>query len=159
MQGLTITNLMQVLKERIQGSIKDLMLEEKTKQGEQRKRRTPVVFVGGLPSKDSETQQVPYILIKALTGTDSQQTGQEEESECKLRIIVVTYSESPEEGYMDTLNVIDRIRLNLLQERVVGSQFILKMPLEFIIYEDDIKPYSIGELITTFEMPAIRRRA
>ena len=152
---MTIINLLEALKITIKEATKDLMLEVKVKKGEESKRKSPSVYIGQLPSET--TQYVPYILIKALTGQDTQTTGQEEESECKTRIIAVTYSEEADKGYIDVVNIIDRLRLKFLKERTVGDQFIVKMPLDYIVYEDDLGPYTIGEMIVNWDMPTIKR--
>ena len=118
---MTVINLLEALKAELENITKDLMLEVKTKKGEEKTIKSPAVYLGQLPSKAEATQYVPYILVKALTGQDSQTAGQMPESECKTRIIVVAYSENSSTGYMDVLNVIDRIRIGLLKERIIAG--------------------------------------
>jgi hypothetical protein len=118
--------------------------------------RAPEVFLMQLPDKDAETQRVPYILIRFLVGKDDQQTGDIPESECKIRIIAVTYSKDDSIGAIDVLNVIIRIRIALLRAGQVG-QFLLRQPLEYIVYENDTSPYHIAEIMLNFEIPEIRR--
>ncbi|MEA5083291.1 MAG: hypothetical protein VB018_03960 [Lachnospiraceae bacterium] len=154
---MTATNLLDALKEFIENVTKDLILEVKTKQGEEKQERAPLVFQGILPRKSEPVQHVPYVLIKFLTGKDGQITGQFEESEMKTRVIIVTYSEDNGQGYIDTLNVIDRIRIKLLETRVLNDVFGLKMPVEFTVYDDDTGPYTIGELLLSWDTPTIQR--
>ncbi len=94
-----------------------------------------------LPNKDAETNRIPYILLQFLTGEDTQQTGNEPDSECKIRIVVATYSEDASAGSMDLLNIITRIRIALLKEGVIGKQFMLRKPLEYVVYPDETGSY------------------
>ena len=50
------------------------------------------------------------------------------------------------------------MELRLLEETVIDSRFTLQSPLEMIVYEDDTGPYKIGEMVTTWELPAIGRK-
>ena len=38
---------------------------------------------------------------------------------------------------------------------VVGGQFVLKSPLEMIVYPDSTAPYYLGEMMTKWTMPII----
>ena len=103
-------------------------------------------------------EYVPYILIKLLTGEDVQTPGQPTESTVKTRIILTTYSKNPEEGYIDAVNIISRIRTDLLTKRKVGGVFKLKMPVEYIVYEVDIGAYTVGEIVAEWSMPPIEQK-
>jgi hypothetical protein len=154
---LTGNNLLDALENFVEEETKELMLEVKTKYGEESRERAPLVFKGNLPKKDEPIQKVPYVLIKFLTGKDSQIPGDFEESTMNVRLIIVTYSEDSSKGYIDTLNIIDRLRIKLLKTRVLSNVFMLKMPIEYTIYEDDTGPYNIGEMILTFDSPTIQK--
>jgi len=119
--------------------------------------RAPEVHLIRLPDKDAEINRIPYILLQFLTGTDEQQPGDDPDSECKIRIIVATYSDNDSEGSMDVLNIITRLRITLLKAGEVGKQFLLRKPLEYLVYPDDTRPYFFGELMTVWEMPIIQR--
>ena len=43
----------------------------------------------------------------------------------------------------------------MLKDGVVGGQFVLKSPLEMIVYPDSTAPYYLGEMMTTWTMPII----
>ena len=123
-------------------------------------RRAPEVYKMRLPNKEAETNRIPYIVLQFLTGKDDQQPGEGNDSECKVRIIAATYSEDGSEGAVDVLNVITRIRIALLKAREVGQQFLLRLPLEYIVYPDDTadtSPYYFAEMVVIWEMPEIRR--
>ena len=119
--------------------------------------RAAEVHLMRLPDKDAETNRVPYIVLQYMTGKDEQKPGQAADSESTVRIIVATYSDNDSEGALDVLNVVTRIRNALLKAGVIGEQFLLRQPLEYLVYPDDTQPYFFGELMLTFEMPTIKR--
>ena len=154
---MTPIMLLDDLKKVILTCTKDLLLQVKTKQGAEKAERQLNVFLGAVPTKEGLTQDVPYILLRFLNGKDEQKQGEEEESTATVRIITAVYSEDYEKGYVDCLNVISRIRIELMKNRIVGNRYQLKLPLEYVVYEDDTGPYTIGELITNWEIPSIRQ--
>lgn len=93
--------------------------------------------------------------MQYIKSTDTQEQGQDPESECTVRIVAATYSEDESEGAMCVLNLLTRIRVALLKDGVVGGQFVLKSPLEMIVYPDSTAPYYLGEMMTTWTMPII----
>jgi hypothetical protein len=157
---MTPINLIDALKEFIEEQVKDIFLSVRVK-GENTKPqyRAAEVHKMRLPDKESETKLIPYILLQFLTGKDTQEPGKDPESECKIRIVVATYSEDGGVGTYDVLNVITRIRMALLKAGIISEQFLLKLdsPLEYIVYTDDTSPYYLGEMVTTWELPAIER--
>ncbi|SHG90337.1 hypothetical protein [Tepidibacter thalassicus] len=155
---MTAVVLLEELKKYIEEHTKDIILSVRVKpSSEEAKERPAEVHKMRLPDKEGETKRIPYILLQFLTGKDKQEEGESPESECKIRIIVATYSEDGGEGAMDVLNVLTRIRISLLKDGVVGEQFLIKKPLEYIVYPDDTAPYYMGEMLTIWEMPEIER--
>lgn len=124
---------------------------------EKPKSRAAEVHLMRLPNKDAETNRIPYILLQFLTGIDDQKPGEFPDSECKVRIVVATYSEDGSVGSMDCLNVITRIRIALLKAGIIGEKFLVRKPLEYLVYPDDTEKYYIGEMITTWGIPTINR--
>jgi len=119
--------------------------------------RAAEVHLMRLPDKDAETQRIPYILLQFLAGKDEHKPGDEADSTGNVRIIVATYAENDSEGALDVLNLITRIRNALLKAGEVGEQFLLRKPLDYLVYPDDTQPYFFGEMMTVWEMPTIRR--
>ncbi len=170
---MTPIELLYELKKFIEENIKDIILtvrpvknkvipvpsgkDEKENAEEQPQSRAAEVHLMRLPDKDAETNRIPYVLLQFLTGTDEQQTGNVPDSECKIRIVIATYSEDGSKGAMDLLNVITRIRVALLKAGVVGETFILRKPLEYTAYPDDTGAYYLGEMITIWGIPTIKR--
>ena len=110
-----------------------------------------------LPKKEDQTEKVPYILLQFLTGKDDKENGEPQESVCKIRIVVATYSEDGGEGSFDVLNVILRIRSELEKAGVIGERFALQYPLEYIVYPDSTQPYYLGEMVTNWSIPTMER--
>lgn len=154
---MTPTVLMEAIKAYIQEKTKDIMLPVKGNRGEDSKERPPGVYLMNLPKKTDETQQIPYILIKYLTGKDDEVPGEPDEAQASIRIIVATYAEDAEEGSMALLNIISKLRYNFLKDEEINQQFRLVPPLEHIIYPDDTRPYYLGEMMTIWTLPPIQR--
>jgi len=109
--------LLDEIKKFIEAETKDIILQVRSKEGSQE--RAAEVHKMKLPEKDDSTQKIPYILVQFLTGKDDQKAGEHPESECKIRIVVATYSEDGGEGSMDVLNVLTRIRTALLKKGII----------------------------------------
>lgn len=107
-----------------------------------------------LPKKEDQTGKVPYILLQFLTGKDG---GAQEGSTCRIRIVVATYAENDSEGAYDVLNVLLRIRSELQKTGIIGGYFALEKPFEYLVYPDNTQPYFLGEIITNWSIPEIKR--
>jgi len=142
----------------IQQKTADIKLEVKTRSGSnEEKERSANVYKMGLPKKDDTMQQVPYILLKFLTGIDDKADGEPEKSSCKVRIIFAVYSEDGQDGPLALLNLILRVRSELEKAVNIGGQFMLEKPLEYIVYQDTTPPYYMGEIMTNWSVPTIQR--
>ncbi|GHU50720.1 hypothetical protein FACS1894127_6370 [Clostridia bacterium] len=149
---MTPVILLEALKETAGNATQNLELQ--VKGGE---RRSPGVYLMQLPDKDQETELVPYILLQLLTGKDDILTGKDPESECRIRIVVVTYADDAGVGAMDVLNVLIRLRTELSRSGQLADQFLLRHPLEYIVYPDDTGSYHLGEMMTIWEIPSVTR--
>ncbi len=153
---MTPLELLDVLQSFIEEKTKDIKLPVRVsgKNGEE-KERPAEVFKMALPDKSSGTKRIPYVLLQFLKSADNQSAGENPESFCKVRIVIATYSENGEEGALCALNLMTRIRVELLKKGMLDDRFILKGPLEMIYYPDDTAPYYLGEMMTSWKMPAI----
>ena len=156
---MTPVILMERLADFVQDVTKDIKLQVRVRNQnpEEEKELAANVYKMGLPKKDDQTQKIPYILLQFLTGKDDKQAGEPEESDCKIRIVVATYSEDGGVGPYDVLNIILRIRSELEKVGIIGKQFALQKPLEYIVYPDNTPPYYLGEMITNWSIPTIKR--
>lgn len=150
---MTPLELLEALQAYCEEITKDMrLLARVPEDGAQAAERPPAVFVGNLPDKETEKKAVPYILLKLLTGKDDS-----EESICRVRVICVTFSEDKQENYIQCLNLVTKIKTKLLEDVVIDSRFTCQKPLEFIIYDDDLEVYQIGEIMTVWEMQQTER--
>ena len=57
------------------------------------------------------------------------------------------------------LNLMERLRIAILKKVVIGEQFEIDLEagLECLVYPDDTAPYFLGEMVSTWKMPTIKR--
>lgn len=151
--------LLEALKEFTEKAVEDIVLEVKTRrEAEGIKKRPAVVYKMNLPTKDEQVQKIPYIILQIINGNDSKESGQPEESTCTVRFVFAVFSEDAGKGAYDVLNLILRLRSELEKAGIIGEQFTLKKPLEWIVYPDNTPPYYFGEMITSWKMPIIEQQ-
>ena len=142
----------------IEENTADILLEVKVRTGTAtEKERAAKVYKMGLPEKDDSTQQIPYILLKVLTGEDGKEDLQPKSSKVRVRMLVAVYSQDGERGPLALLNLILRIRERLQKQHIIGGRFCLEYPFEYIIYQDTTPPYYLGEIMTIWSIPTIER--
>lgn len=153
---MTPLELLDALKAFIEENTKDILLPVRVdrKSGEV-KERPAEVYKMRLPTKDAETKRIPYVLLQYIKSTDTQTAGEPPESSCMVRIVAATYSEDGEEGAMCVLNLLTRIRIAFLRDGVIAERFMLKPPIEMIVYPDSTPPYYLGEMMTEWRMPIV----
>ena len=107
----------------------------------------------------SATKKAPYVLHQIITGMDQQPQGQRVTSSAKVRSICCVYNDDEQEGGLMLLNLMERIRVALLRQVVIGEQFTLDLEagLEVLVYPDDTAPYFVGEMISTWILPPVER--
>ena len=155
---MTPTILIEKLAEFIEDKTKDIILEVRTDRGStDSKERAAEVYKMDLPKKEDRSKRIPYILLQYLNGTDDKKPQDIAESISTVRIVIATYSEDAGKGKYDVLNIISRIRSELEKKCLIGKEFVLQMPLEYIVYPDGTAPYYMGEMITNWSIPTIRR--
>lgn len=129
--------------------------------------RPPEVFLMRLPDGSSYTKKAPYILHQIISFKDIQETGQAQPSATAVvRSPFCIYSEDEQEGSLLLLNVMERVRIALLEQVVIGKQFKLDLTvgIEAVIYPEigpppnGTAPFYLGEMITTWKLPSIERK-
>lgn len=153
---MTPLELLDALKAFIEENTKDILLPVRVdrKSGEA-KERPAEVYKMRLPTKGAETKRIPYVLLQYIKSTDTQTAGEPPESSCMVRIVAATYSEDGEEGALCVLNLLTRIRIAFLRDGVIAERFMLKPPIEMIVYPDSTPPYYLGEMMTEWRMPIV----
>lgn len=155
---MTPTDLLEQLKQFAEEKLKNLLLPVETAPTEEAVFRCPEVFKMNLPDTSSQKKKVPYVVLQFISGDDAQDEGEEESSACKIRIVVCAYSDNLGEGPLHVLNILTRLRIALLEERVIAKRYLLQMPMEYMVYPDNPAPYFFGEMMTTWDIPTIKRR-
>lgn len=122
--------------------------------------RAPKVFLMNTPERNDMLSQIPYLLIQFLTGKDKRDadTG-DEESTVNVRIIIALYDDDGEDGGMQVLEVIERIRIMLQKGRLLDQQYMLQLPFDYEVYPDDTGAYYLGEINMVWSIPGIERTA
>ena len=153
---MTPLELLDALEDFVKRETKDILLPVRVdrKSGDH-KERPAEVYKMRLSTKSAKIERIPYLLLQYIKSTDTQEPGQRPESACMVRIVAATYSEDESEGAMCVLNLLTRIRVALLRDGIIGERFMLKPPLEMIVYPDSTAPYYLGEMMTEWTMPII----
>lgn len=152
-------DLLDDLDELIKEQTKDLLLPLRFERGESgengEKFRAPLTFTMDLPKKEDDTRLTPYILTQILTGTDEQKPAEDPSSMCSVRIVVVLYCENMGEGKRNVLNVITRLRMELLRRKTIGKHFVLADKIDWVVDPRPVGSYFSGEMLMNFKVPPI----
>lgn len=152
--------LLHRLKDFTLDATKDLLMPVKIQsENDTKKERTAEVHLMRLPDSKSAQKKAPYILHQFITGADQQNPGSRDTSTATVRSIFCVYSDNEEEGGMILLNLMERLRIALLKQRVIGDQFTLDLEakLEALCYPDDTAPYFCGEMVSVWKLPSVER--
>lgn len=152
--------LLEKLKEHTVNSTADLILPTRMQKGDANEGSRPAdVYLMRLSDSTAAQKKAPYIIHQLITGKDIQQEGESESAFTTIRSIFCVYNDNEEEGSLMLLNLMERLRISLLKQIIIGDQFQLdlKAGLETLIYPDDTAPYYAGEMLSTWRIPAIQR--
>ncbi|MEG1513801.1 MAG: hypothetical protein RSD95_02835 [Clostridia bacterium] len=131
------------------------MQKDDTKQGY----RAADVHIMRLPDSTAAAKKTPFIIHQLVTGKDIRQPGMPVSSSVLVRSIFSVYNPDEEEGALMLINLMERLRIALMKQGVIGECFVvdLETGVETLIYPDDTAPYYTGEMATTWILPAIKR--
>ena len=122
------------------------------------KARPPAVYKMRIPDPKSSTKKAPYILHQIVTGKDQQKPGQQRTaSSVTVRTIFCVYHDDEQEGGMLLLQLMERVRIAVLRQRVIANRYALDMEaaLECLCYPEDTAPYFAGEMVSVWRLPAV----
>lgn len=121
--------------------------------------RAAKVYKMRLTDSKAATKKAPYILHQIITGKDHQPPGKRMASSTVVRTIFCVYCDDEQEGSLMLLNLMERLRIELLRQVVIGAQFTLDLQegMETLVYPDDTAPYFAGEMVSTWKMPSVER--
>lgn len=157
---MTRNGMIEALKNYCVAITKDLRLPISIQKGDTKQEfRAPEVYKMRLPNSKDAKKVAPYILIQFVSGVDKQPHGKQSESDSVIRFIFTVYDDNEQEGAMMLLNVMEKLRISLLKDVVIGKRYKLDTDagLESFVYTDDTAPYYAGEMIGTFKMNPIER--
>ena len=117
----------------------------------------PYVGVMSLPHKNFMPVdfQVPFIIVGLANGTDDR-----DENKLLIRISCATYGGEITDGipnttgYVDLLNLIERIKLKLIEHSVINGAGTVHKPFNYGIYNEQlVYPYWYGYLEFEIQIP------
>ena len=159
--GLSKTALLEALKEKTSDVISELLLPVRMQKGDSEASERPAkVYIGRLPDTKQNTKKAPYILHQMVNSASKQKPGEQLQSKAIVRSIFCVYCDDEQEGTLMLINLMERLRIALLKNPLIGdNQFEcdLQEGLEDLVYPDDTYPYYLGEMLSTWELPPIKR--
>ena len=159
--GLSKTSLLEALKERTAEATSELLLPTQIQKGDtDGLERAASVYIGRLPDTKSSTKKAPYILHQMVNSASKQKPGEQLQSKAVVRSIFCVFCEDEQEGTLMLINLMERLRISLLRNPLIGDdQFECDYEegLEDLVYPDDTYPYYLGEMISTWNLPPIKR--
>ena len=158
---MTRVILLEQLKTFTEASIRDLLLpvRQQKEDTEPPADRTARVYTMRLVKSTAAQKAAPYIIHQVITGKDIQPQGQRAAALATVRSIFCVFNEDEEAGALSLLSLMERLRIDLLKQIIIGKQFRLDLEagLEVLIYPDDTAPYFVGEMISVWIAPGVER--
>lgn len=109
-------------------------------------------------SQDEYYSRMPCIVVKMEAQQDREENNA---SSCQIKILTAcledydvksgTFTEESR-GWRDVLNVQERIRTELLKNRIIGEKFLLMPPLKSRLVDVETWPVYFGEMEMNFEV-------
>lgn len=157
---MTSVMLLQALKARSETVTSGLLMPIKPEKGSPDPEiRAPNVYIARLPDEKSSNKYAPYILHTVVNSSYNQQTGNLPEGLVNVRTLFCVYSPDEQEGGLYLLNCMERIRIDLMINPILEKQFRLDYEggIEQLVYPDDTAPFYLGEMMSVWKMPPVRR--
>lgn len=168
---MTKITLLEQLKEFTEKHTADLLLPVQMQEDDEitLPDRVAEVYIPCLPELRSYAQKAPFIMHEIVTGQDKVATdphsGKRLKSSTVVRSCFCIYHRNEQEGKMALLTMMERMRIALLEEVVIGKQFCLDVDagVESLVYPGNpnqtaMSPFYLGEMITTWKLPIIERK-
>lgn len=126
--------------------------------------RAPEVHIMALEDYKTCKKKAPYIIHQIATAKDWWQPAQPGQragymSRAEVRSIFAVYNENAQEGQLALLEMMERVRINLLRLGTIGRQFMLEYEagVEYLVYPNNIQPFYAGEMFSTWKLPPVER--
>lgn len=125
---------------------------------EEDKKRPPAVYLMNLPERSDYLSRIPYILIQLLSSKDKYNEDQKDrQSTADIRVLIAVYCQDGEDGGLQVLEIIERIRIHLQSGMLLDKNYMLQMPFDSTVYSDDTGNYFLGEINMTWSVPIVER--
>lgn len=157
---MTRTGLLEAFKVFTENAVKDLLLPVRRQKDEaaEPEPRAAQVYKARLPEMTASDKKAPYILHSVITGRDHQSPEEPVECTAVIRTMFCVYHPNEEEGGLALLNLIERLRIELLRKVVVESYTLdLSQGVETLVYPDNTAPYYMAEMATVWILPPVKR--
>ena len=168
---MTRITLLERMKEFSEAQTRSLMLPVQMQEEDEAPPpdRAPTVYVPCLPELSAYAQLAPFMTHEIVTGKDKvvtdPHTGKLQTSSTVVRTCFCVYHQNQQEGKLALLTLMERMRIGLLEEVVIGKQFKLDLEagIETLVYPGNpnqtaVSPFHLGEMITTWHLPIIERK-
>lgn len=122
--------------------------------------RPAQIFGMNLPDGASYQREAPYILHQIINSKDVHPPGQIQPiGTAIIRSVFCVYHEDGQEGGLLLLNLMERMRIALMKQVVIGGQFTLDLreELDALFYTEKTAPFFGGEMISQWRMKSIER--
>lgn len=124
----------------------------------EKKKRAPEVHLMNLPERSDWYSRIPYVLIQFLNSKDKYNKDEKDrQSTADIRMLIATYCEDGEDGGLQVLEIIERIRIHLESGMLLDQNYMLQMPFDAEVYPDDTGNYFLGEINMTWSIPIVER--
>ncbi len=158
---MTANKLLDELKAASKKAVQDMLLPVALQEADtEQQYRTADVYKMRLPDSSSAKKKAPYIIHQVVTTKTVLSPGQRfPVTSTVIRSIFAVYGLDEQEGALLLLNLMDRVKIELERQAVIGNQFQLDLSagIETMVYPDNTAPYFIGEMSTTWNSRAVRR--
>lgn len=158
---MTKQNLLESLCGFTREAVKDLLFPVEMQEDDEAQPmpRPPDVYDYGIPDFAEAEKKAPLIIHKVITANDSWPEGaQEPVSKAVVRTVFGIYHPNNQEGERCLLGLVERLRIALWRQRVIGRQFKLDMKAgaDYLIYDKQLPPFYAGEMLTTWLLPSVK---
>ena len=152
--------LLECLRDFTKEATADLIMPTKMQKSDTEQGYRPAdVYLMRLPDSSSATKRAPYVLHQLISGAD-QQKENHIISDARVRSVFCVYNDDKQEGGLMLLNLMERLRVALLQQVIIGEQFTIDLDagLNILTYSNDTAPYFAGKMISTWKLPTVKRK-
>lgn len=105
--------------------------------------------------KDDEPKKFPFILIEVESGKFPQSES-DDDNQCQINIITGVNQEDDEQP--ETLSLIDRVCLYLIENKIIGEIYEVASSIEWKIGEDEVMPFEYGVMQVSFKLPKVKSK-